>query len=93
MSLYLNCRVEGKALQGRLNMERLVGTIIEYGNSKYKVTSCKPMIEYPNMAKACEDSGKYPAFFGAGKILKNGEISKNQTMCLLFFKSGNFVKL
>ena len=75
-------------------MEKLIGTVIEYGGSKYKVTTCKPISEeYPNMAKACENTGKFPAIYGAGKILKNGNLSKNQTMCLLFFKSGNFVKL
>lgn len=75
-------------------MENMVGKIIDYGGSKYKVTSCKNMLpDYPNMAKNCEQSGKFPAFFGASKILKNGNLSKNQTMCLLFFKSGNFIKL
>jgi len=74
-------------------MEKLIGTVIEYGGADYKVTSCSPIVDkYPNMAKACEDTGKYPAFFGAAKILKNGTLSEKQTICVLFFKSGNFVK-
>lgn len=75
-------------------MENMVGKIINYGGAEYKITSCKSMLpDYPSMAKACEEAGKFPAFFGASKILKNGNLSKNQTMCVLFFKSGNFVKL
>ena len=75
-------------------MEGLIGKIIEYAGAKYQVTGFNSFAEtYPNMAKACEDSGKYPAYFGAGKILRNGEISKKQTICVLFFKkSENFVK-
>lgn len=75
-------------------MEKMIGNVIEYGGASYKVTSCKPFgNEYPNMAKTCENTGKFPAFFGAAKILKNGNLSEKQTICVLFFKSGNFVKL
>lgn len=45
-------------------MGNMVGKIINYGGAEYKITSCKSMLpDYPNMAKACEQAGKFPAFF------------------------------
>ena len=72
-------------------METMIGKTITYANADWKVTSFTPMTEYPNMAKACEKTGKYPAFFGVRKILKNGNLSEKQTMCILFFIKGGFI--
>lgn len=76
-------------------MEKLIGTVIEYGGAKYQVTGYTCIsAKYPSMAKACFNTGKYQAIFGAAKILKNGSLSKKQTIAVLFFiESENFVKL
>ena len=76
-------------------MDEMVGKVIEYGGAKYQVTGYTCIsAKYPNMAKACFNTGKYQAIFGAAKILKNGRLSKKQIITVLFFiKSGNFVKL
>lgn len=73
-------------------MEKIIGTVIEYGGALYKVTGFSSMEDYPNITKTCVETGKYPAIFGAGKILKSGKVSKNQTIAVLFFKNGNFVR-
>lgn len=68
-------------------MENLVGKEIEARGLKYKITGFKKIgTEYPNIIKACENSGKYPAYFFAGKILRNGNVSEKQTIVCLFFK-------
>lgn len=68
-------------------MENLIGKEIEARGSKYKITGFKKIEpEYPNIIKACENSGKYPAYFFAGKILRNGNVSEKQTIVCLFFK-------
>ena len=72
-------------------MEKLIGTKIKYSGFDWEVTSFTPMTKYPNISRRCEETGKYPAWFGVSKVLKNGNLSEKQTMCVLFFKNGGFV--
>jgi hypothetical protein len=69
-------------------MEKLVGKIIETRGAKWQITGYKMIeTEYQNIIKACENSGKYPAYFFGHKIMRSGKISEKQCVICLFFKN------
>lgn len=76
-------------------MNEQLNRVVKINGGDYKITSVSlinPKLE--NTIRTCERTGKYPAYFGARKILKNGSLSEKQTKCLLIFKeSGNFITL
>lgn len=76
-------------------MNEQLNRIVEINGCCYKITSATPINpKLENIIKTCEKTGKYPVYFGAHKILKNGTLSEKQTKCLLIFKkSGNFIIL
>lgn len=76
-------------------MEKLLGKIIEARGSKYKVMGFKEIEpKCRNIIKACENSGKYPAYFFCYKILRSGKVSNKQNIvCFFFKKSEHFVIL
>ena len=76
-------------------MNNLIGKTIETRGAKYQITGFKMIeAEYANTIKACEDSGKYPAYFFGSKILRSGKLSEKQNVICLFFKgTEHFVTL
>lgn len=68
-------------------MNNLIGKTIETRGARYQITGFKMIeAEYKNTIKVCEDTGKYPAYFFGGKILRNGKVSEKQTVVCMFFK-------
>ena len=68
-------------------MNNLIGKTIETKGARYQITGYKMIeAEYQNTIKACENSGKYPAYFFGSKILRNGKLSEKQSIVCLFFK-------
>ena len=60
-------------------MNNLIGKTIETRGAKYQITGFKMIeAEYANTIKACEDTGKYPAYFFGKKILRSGKLSEKQ---------------
>ena len=76
-------------------MNNLIGKTIETRGTRYQITGYKMIeAEYQNTIKACENSGKYPAYFFGSKILRSGKLSENQNVVCLFFKeTEHFVTL
>lgn len=76
-------------------MNNLIGKTIETKGARYRIAGFKMIeSEYVNTIKACEDSGKYPAYFFGSKILKSGKLSEKQSVICLFFKgTEHFVTL
>ena len=75
-------------------MEKQLNRVIELYGSKYVITGFDSFEKkYPAMAKCAEETGKYPAYFFCNKILKNGNLSENQTKALFIFKNGNYIVL
>lgn len=68
-------------------MNNLIGKIIETRGARYQITGFKMIEEeYANIIKACENSGKHPAYFFGHKILRSGKLSEKQNVVCLFFK-------
>ena len=76
-------------------MNNLIGKTIETRGARYQITGYKMIeAEYQNTIKACENSGKYPAYFFGSKILRSGKLSENQNVvCLVFKETEHFVTL
>lgn len=76
-------------------MKNLIGKTIETRGARYQITGFKMIeAEYANIIKACDNSGKYPAYFFGSKILRNGKLSEKQNVVCLFFKgTEHFVTL
>ncbi len=76
-------------------MNNLIGKTIETKGARYQITGYKMIeAEYANTIKACENSGKYPAYFFGSKVLRSGKLSEKQSVVCLFFKrTEHFVTL
>jgi len=76
-------------------MNNLIGKTIETRGARYQITGFKMIeAEYANTIKACENSGKYPAYFIGRKVLRSGKLSEKQSVVCLFFKgTEHFVTL
>lgn len=74
-------------------MNEQLNRVVKIAGCDYMIKSATPINPmYKNIIKTCEATGKYPVYFGARKILKNGTLSDKQTKCLLIFKeTGNFI--
>ena len=76
-------------------MNNLIGKTIETRGARYQITGFKMIeAEYANIIKACENSGKYTAYFFGSKVLRSGKLSEKQSVVCLFFKgTEHFVTL
>lgn len=76
-------------------MEEQLNRVINYGGAAYKITSVKEIEpEFANTINICKKTGKYPAYFWASRILKNGNVSEKQgLLVMVFIESKRFIKL
>lgn len=73
-------------------MNNQLNRIVRVGRDDYKITSYnKVSEEYPNIIRTMIETNKYPAYFKAQKILRNGNLSEKQTKTLMIFTNGNII--
>lgn len=74
-------------------MNEQLNRVVQIGGKDYSIVRIYPIeAEHANIIKMCNATGKYPAYFAAARILKNGKLSaRNIKILFIFQKSGNFV--
>ena len=73
-------------------MNNQLNRIVRVGRDDYKITSYnKVSEEYPNIIRTMIETNKYPAYFKAQKILRNGNLSEKQTKTLMIFTNANII--
>ena len=69
-------------------MKEQIGRTVKIGECDYVIKSIIPFNpEHKGIIRACEETGKYAAYFSAAKVLRSGKVSEKQTKLLLKVQS------